>query len=142
MDYAANPATERMILARISLKIHRLMVHLLQQTGMKSFTIFALSLAIVLPAGGASAQPQAQPPHAQPAKPQVTKSQAHKPAAPPKIGARLGKEAQPFQPSAKSRFKAPPRGHEYQVMNGHIVEIETKSRTGVAVLGPLSALSR
>ena len=116
---------------------------------MKSFTILALSLAIALPAGGAIAQPQPQPqpPHAQPAKPQpakpqVAKPQAHKPAAPPKIGARLGKEAQPFQRSAKSRFKAPPRGHEYQVMNGHIVEIETKSRKVVAVLGPLSALNR
>lgn len=110
---------------------------------MKSFTILALSLAIAQP----QPQPQPQPPHAQPAKPQpakpqVAKPQAHKPAAPPKIGARLGKEAQPFQRSAKSRFKSPPRGHEYQVMNGHIVEIETKSRKVVAVLGPLSALNR
>ncbi|MFE3837250.1 hypothetical protein [Pseudogemmobacter sonorensis] len=51
-----------------------------------------------------------------------------------------GRNGQPFQRATNSRFKAPPRGQEYRVVNEHLVLIDSDTLKIVTVLGLLNTL--
>lgn len=57
----------------------------------------------------------------------------------PKIGA-SGRQGQPFQRQADSRFAAPPRGQDYRVVNDHLVLVDKNTLKIVTVIGLLSTL--
>ncbi len=68
------------------------------------------------------------------------RAEAHKPAKGPKIGD-SGHKGQPSRQAGNSRFKAPPRGQEYRVVNDRLVLVDKDTLKIVAVLGLLSALT-
>ena len=70
------------------------------------------------------------------------KAEMHKPAPAkgPKIGD-SGRKGQPFRQAGNSRFKAPPHGQEYRVVNDRLVLVDKDTLKIVAVLGLLSALT-
>ena len=76
-------------------------------------------------------------PGAKPGPQAAHKAPPHK--APPAVGARVP-HGKPFQQAKGSRFKAPPRGQEYRVVDDHLVRIDSKTLKVVAVVGLLSAL--
>lgn len=47
-----------------------------------------------------------------------------------------------FDRAQNSRFKAPPRGQEYRVMNDHLVLVDSRTLQVVTVLGLLNTLLR
>lgn len=50
------------------------------------------------------------------------------------------RSGQPFHRAANSRFRAPPRGQEYRVVNEHLVLVDSSTLKIVSVLGLLSNL--
>lgn len=61
----------------------------------------------------------------------------HRPA--PRAG-ESGKHGQRFERAGSSRFKAPPRGQEYRVINEHLVLVDSNTLKVVTVLGLLNTL--
>lgn len=57
----------------------------------------------------------------------------------PRIGD-SGRGGQGFQRASNSRFKAPPRGQEYRVVNEHLVLVDSRTLKIVTVVGLLSTL--
>lgn len=57
----------------------------------------------------------------------------------PRIGD-TGRGSQAFHRAQASRFKAPPRGQEYRVVNDHLVLVDSRTLRIVSVVGLLSAL--
>ena len=89
--------------------------------------------------------PHAQKPHAQPPQPQVQAPRHPQPQIqqprPPAVGDRP-REARPFHHADSTRFRAPPRGQEYRVVDGYVVLVDSRTLQIVNVLGLLSALIR
>ena len=97
-------------------------------------------------------QPQAQQPHHPPA-PHVQQPQVQAPRhpqphvqqpqqpRPPAVGDRP-REARPVHHADSARFRAPPRGQEYRVVDGYVVLVDSRSLQIVNVLGLLSTLIR
>ncbi len=137
---------------------------------MKPFSALALALAFISSVGAASAQPvyvpyqqphpsaqhpqaqhpqapspHAQKPHGQPPQPQVQAPRHPQPQLqqprPPAVGDRP-REARPFHHADSTRFRAPPRGQEYRVVDGYVVLVDSRTLQIVNVLGLLSALIR
>lgn len=69
------------------------------------------------------------------------KAPAHKavPHKGPQVGD-SGHRGKPFHRASNSRFKAPPRGQEYRVLDDRLVLVDKDTLKVVAVLGLLSAL--
>ena len=90
---------------------------------------------------------QNQPSKQQPAQSQPSKqqsSQMKKEPAPgkrPEIG-QPGNNGMPFTPAKNSRFKKPPHGQEYRVMNDYLVLVNSKTLNIVSVLGLLESLGK
>jgi len=53
-----------------------------------------------------------------------------------------GKNGRPYQRAKNSRFKEPPRGQEYRVVNDHLVLVDSRTSKVVSVLGLLDTLLR
>ncbi|MDP3339230.1 hypothetical protein [Frigidibacter sp.] len=53
-----------------------------------------------------------------------------------------GKNGRPYQRAKGSRFKEPPRGQEYRVVNDHLVLVDNRTSKVVSVLGLLDTLLR
>lgn len=51
-----------------------------------------------------------------------------------------GRGGQRFERAGSSRFKAPPRGQEYRVINEHLVLVDSNTLKVVTVLGLLNTL--
>ena len=134
---------------------------------MKFGLFAAVALSVALPLSAAGAQPGPQPFYGQvrPVPPQVKPAvvpaqpkkhhapqvqaprppaprahvQAPRHPAPPRIGQRAH-NAREFTRQQRSRFKAPPRGQEYRVMNDHLVLVDQRSLQVMSVVGLLSTL--
>lgn len=66
--------------------------------------------------------------------------QAAQPGRPaPRIGEN-GRGGRQFERASSSRFKAPPRGQEYRVVNDHLVLVDSNTLKIVTVLGLLNTL--
>lgn len=85
--------------------------------------------------GRPGSQPQPQPQHDARKHGKVAETR-HKV---PRIGDN-GRGGQNFHRAQNSRFKAPPRGQEYRVVNEHLVLVDSKTLRIVTVVGLLSAL--
>ncbi len=59
----------------------------------------------------------------------------------PRVGT-SAKGAQPFLRATDSRFKPPPRGQDYRVVDGHLVLVDSQTLRIVSVVGLLAALMR
>lgn len=59
----------------------------------------------------------------------------------PRVG-QSARGGQPFHRAHNSRFRAPPRGQEYRVVNDHLVLVDSRTLKVVTVLGLLGALTR
>ncbi|MAM41109.1 hypothetical protein [uncultured Paracoccus sp.] len=86
---------------------------------------------------GQSPQKSGQPAQTQARSDKAVKTATHAPRA-----GDNGKAGKPFQRSANSRFKAPPKGEEYRVVDDHLVLVDSNTMKIVTVLGLLSALSK
>jgi hypothetical protein len=73
-----------------------------------------------------------------PTKPKTATQIAQKPHT-PRIG-QSAQQSQRFEPAATSRFKAPPKGQEYRVIDGTLVVVKSNSLEILAVIGGLNAL--
>ncbi|AMY67367.1 hypothetical protein [Frigidibacter mobilis] len=51
-----------------------------------------------------------------------------------------GKGGRPYQRARDSRFREPPRGQEYRVVNDHLVLVDSRTSKVVTVLGLLDTL--
>ena len=59
----------------------------------------------------------------------------------PRVGT-SAKGTQPFLRATDSRFKPPPRGQDYRVVDGHLVLVDSQTLRIVSVVGLLAALMR
>lgn len=74
-------------------------------------------------------EPQARPAEPAPSRPNT-----------PRVG-EPARNGQPFMRAGNSRFKAPPRGQEYRVVNEHLVLVDSQTLRIVTVLGLLRNLT-
>lgn len=82
---------------------------------------------------------KAAPANAASAKPQANSAARHKALPAPHVGD-SARGAQRFERAAHSRLKAPPKGEEYRVVNGHLVLVNSNTLRIISDVGLLSSL--